>query len=171
MVPEQLATYTVDCYRRALKKVYGIDWFHYFKGDIKKAKNYDQLVASGKAFAEHSIAPEHWAIWRLEWFQKNVKPFANKAPPIWMIMGAKKVSEKAGWFRKDYDLPYPVFQLDPMIVEQNLRNQEASSRWKNFEYPLMFMPRSYVEKRLKEIALGMIDPHDNWPRRAYWRAE
>lgn len=169
MVPEQKATYVVDAYRRAVKQIYGIDWFHYFKGDIKKAKHFDKLLASGVAFAEHSIPPFHWALWRLTWFAKNVKAFAHKPPPVWMIMNAKKVSEKSGWFRKDYDLPVTVFKLDPMIYEQRMRNQEARNRWRNVPDPLMCMPRPYVEKRRREIANGLEEPHDNWPRRAYWK--
>jgi len=171
MVPEQKATYVVDAYRRAVKQVYGIDWFHYFKGDIKKAKHYDKLLAAGVAFADHSIAPMHWAIWRLEWFSKTVKAFSTKPPPVWMIMNAKTVSERAGWFRKDYDLPLPTFQLDPMIYEQHLRNQEANQIWRKAVAPLMFLPRSYVEKRRHEIKLGMVDPHDNWPTRRFWRGD
>jgi hypothetical protein len=169
MVPEQKATYVVDAFRRAVKKVYGIDWFHYFKGDIKKAKHFDKLLAAGVAFADHSVAPEHWAIWRLKWFAKTVKSFSTKPPPVWMVMNAKTVSERAGWFRKDYDLPLPTFQLDPMISEQHLRNQEANHIWRKVANPLMFMSRSYVEKREREIKSGMLDPHDNWPKRRFWR--
>ncbi len=171
MVPEQKATYVVDAYRRAVKKVFGIDWYHYFKGDITKSKNYALLVKAGQAFADHSVAPEHWAIWRLRWFASKGKTF-KQMPPVWVVMSAKTVSEKAGWFRKDYDLPLPVFVVDPMIAEQHLRNLEASSRfWRKAVDPLMFLPRSYVEKRRHEIKLGMVDPHDNWPRRSTWRGD
>lgn len=165
-VPENKARYVVDSYRIAVREVYGVEWWHYSKGDIKRARYYDRLVKAGEAFAEHSIAPDHWAIWRLRWFKDHAARFANTPPPVFVVMSAKTVSEKAGWFRKDYDLPLPVFKPDPIITEQHLRNLEARRRWQGVPEHAVFwfhFPGWYVDKRQQEIADGCDSPHTMWP--------
>ncbi len=165
MVPEQKARAVIDGYRTAVREVYGVDWWHYWKGDIKKAKHYDKLLACGEQLAEHSVPAEHWAIWRLQWFKDHARAFASKPPPVWVVMSGKTVSERAGWFRKDYELPVPTMQADPIIAEQHLRNREAAQRWRGLTGDAVFlaMPLTYVEKRRDEIAAGQVDPHDAWP--------
>jgi len=164
LTDEQKAREVVDGYRRAVRAVYGTSWWHYSKGDIRRARGFDRLLAAGNAMAEHSVPAEHWAIWRLRWFREG-KQFADVPPPVWVVMSAKFVSERAGWFRKEYDLPVPVLQRDPIITEQHLRNTEAEKRWMGCDgdAALMFLPRWYAEKRRAEIAGGCESPHDCWP--------
>lgn len=165
-VPELQARQVVDGYRCAIREVYGVEWWHYSKGDLKRAKHYDRLLACGVALAEHSVPAEHWAIWRLRWFKASVKQFADKPPPVWVVMSGKTVSERAGWFRKDYDLPVPTLKPDPIITEQHLRNQEAAKRWRGVSGDDVFwfsFPSWYVDKRRAEIAAGSTDPHECWP--------
>jgi hypothetical protein len=165
LVPESKARLVVDGFRDAVKLIYGVQWWHYSQGDIRKAKHYAKLVACGEAMSDHSVPAEHFAIWRLSWFKKNVKAFATKAPPIWLVMNAKWVSEKAGWFHKDYELPYSTFQPDPLRTEQLLRNEESMLRHRNHPDPWLALPRPYVEKRLGEIECGFESPFDLWPTR------
>lgn len=165
-LPELKARAVVDGYRWAVREVYGVEWWHYSKGDITKAKHYDRLLACGVALAEHSVPAEHWAIWRLRWFKASVRQFSSKPPPVWIVMAAKTVSEKAGWFRKDYNLPVATLQPDPIIAEQHLRNVEAARRWAGFTGDAVFyfvFPGWYVDKRKAEIAGGATEPHDCWP--------
>jgi hypothetical protein len=164
MGPEQMAREVVDGYRRAVRAVYGISWWHYSKGDIKKARGFDRLLAAGIQLAEHSVPAEHWAIWRLRFFKKG-KQFSDTPPPVWLVMSAKFVSERAGWFRKEYDLPVPVLKPDPIITEQHLRNTESEKLWMGHSAvtALMFLPRWYAEMRRVEIAGGCYSPHDCWP--------
>lgn len=146
--------------------MYGVDWFHYWKGDLKLSKGYDKLVAAGEAMAEHSVPPEHWAIWRLRWFKERVPRFRDRPPPVWVACSAKTVSERAGWFRNEYDLPYPTHKVDPVVQEQHLRNQEAADLWRGCSQADALgarVPRWYADKRREEIAAGLTNPHDCWP--------
>lgn len=164
-VAELKARQVVDGYRKAVAEVYGQQWWHFSKGDLKKSKSYAKLLKCGEAMAEHSVPPMHWAIWRLRWFRAN-KKFADRPPPVWIVMSAKTVSERAGWFRKEYELPVAVVQSDPVIAEQHMRNREAARRWRGLKGDDVFMfafPEWYVEKRRGEIAGGCEDPHDCWP--------
>lgn len=163
-VPELKARLIVDSYRRAVKEVYGQEWWHFSKGDLTKSKFYSRLLTCAEQMIEHGVAPMHWAIWRLKWFVKGPR-FNRKPPPIWVVMCGKTVSKRAGWFRKEYVLPSPVFVPDPIIAEQNLRNKEAARRWRGFtgEGVFMVFPQWYVDMREKEIKGGITDPHDLWP--------
>lgn len=153
----------LDGYRRAVLEVYGQRWLHYCKGDLEKSKGYANLVACGEIMADQSVPPEHWAIWRLRWFKSQTR-HANRPPPVWVVMSAKFVSEKGGWFRKEYELPVAVTVEDPVVTEQHYRNREAASLWegRSREGSLMFLPRWYVEKRRAEIAQGHDSPHACW---------
>lgn len=165
-VPELKAQAVVDGYRRAVAEVYGIEWWHYSKGDLTKARFYDRLLAAGVAMSEHSVPPKHWAIWRLRWFKDHVKKFSSSPPPVFMVMSAKAVHQKAGWFRTEYVLPVATYKLDPVIHEQQLRNKEAYRRWEGYTGRSVFMmvfPKWYYELRRKEIARGFEDPLELWP--------
>jgi hypothetical protein len=165
LVPEQKAIAVIDGFRRAVREVYGQNWWQYAKGDLKRAKGYASLVACGEQLSDHSVPAEHWAIWRLRWLKDHSDRFSLKPPPIGVVMSAKAVSEKAGWFRKDYEIPVPIIQHDPIIAEQHLRNREAVQRWRgvNGEAALILMPVWYADKRRTEIAQGFVEPHERWP--------
>jgi hypothetical protein len=179
--PELKARAVLEGYRRAVNKVYGVRWFGWVKGDIKKARAYKGFVKCGEAMADHSVPPDHWALWRLEWLKQHTPRFAKQPPPIHVVMSAKRVSERAGWFRKEYVLPMPIHELDPIRHEQMLRNRESSRRHEGFTEAgvWMVMPPWYYEKRQQEIAEGLTDPHDCWPKRpkyaheqiTWWRAK
>lgn len=165
-VDETKARQVVDGYRRAVRAVYGIDWWHYWKGDIRLSKHYAKLVAAGSAMADHSVPPEHWAIWRLRWFKEHVRAFASAPPMVWVACSAKAVSERAGWFRNEYDLPVPTYEVDEVIREQHLRNQEAAALWRGVRQVDALgpsVPRWYADKRRAEVASGITDPHTLWP--------
>ena len=168
IVPEGKARLVIDGFRSAVEKVYGVQWWHYWKGELSRAKHYAKFVACGEALADHSVPAEHWAIWRLKWFAANVKAFSTKPPPVWMVMNAKTVSERAGWFRKDYPLPVPVTVFDPIVYEQILRNREAMFAWRGVAaaHRQPTFPKWYADKRQAEIDEGLRNPHDFWPRRA-----
>lgn len=172
LVPEQKALNVVAGYRHAVQAVYGIKWWHYWKGEIKNAKHYDKLVACGEAMADKGVPAEHWAIWRLTWFKANVKQFASKPPPVWMVMSAKSVSEKSGWFRKDYELPLPVYVVDWVRREQICRNQESRLFARGHRNPWLCLPDWYVAKRKAEINDGLVSPFECWPDRSgsKWKA-
>jgi hypothetical protein len=164
MVPEQKALAVIDGFRRAVREVYGQEWWHYSKGDVRKSRGYAALVACGSQMADHSVPAEHWAIWRLRWLKERSR-FSKSPPPIGIVMSAKAVSERAGWFRKDYELPVPTLQPDLIITEQHLRNREAAQRWRGVagEAALLCTPAWYAEKRRAEIAGGFTEPHECWP--------
>ena len=165
---ENKARLVLEGFRRAVEKVYGQQWWHYWKGDLRRAKHFDKLLACAVQLHEHSVPAEHWAIWRLTWFRDKCSAFATKPPPVWMVMSAKTVSERAGWFRKDYDLPRGTVQRDEAILEQMMRNREASWIWKGMhDAHLRVFPPWYAEKRSREIARGLTKPHDVWPRAAH----
>lgn len=172
LVPEQKAQFVVDGFRAAVLKVYGIKWWHYWKGEIKKAKHYSKLVAAGEALAEKGAPAEHWAVWRLTWMRANIPAFASKPPPVWMVMNAKQVLEKAGWFRKDYVLPLPVYQQDWIRTEQIFRNEEARLFARGHKNPWSCLPKWYGDKRRAEINDGLASPFDCWPDRngSKWKA-
>lgn len=161
-----LARMAVDGYRRAVKAVLGAEWWHYSRGEITKAKGYAGLVAFGRACCDHAVSPEHWAIWRLEHARRTGRT-RGKAPPISVVMSAKFVSENAGWWRKDYDLPVRTFKPDRAIAEQRLRNEESVALHCGVPLDLQLFrsPRWYGEKRRAEIDRGIDDPLDDrtWP--------
>jgi len=171
--PELKARAVLEGYRSAVNKVYGVRWHGWLRGDIKKARAYKGFVKCGEAMADHSVPPDHWALWRLEWFKAHTPRFAKQPPPIHVVMSAKRVSERAGWFRKEYVLPMPTHDLDPVRHEQRLRNYEASRRHEGFPEGGVWMalPRWYYEKRQVEIAEGLTDPHDCWPTRPKYAHE
>lgn len=170
---ELKARAVIEGYRRAVNKVYGVRWFGWIKGDLKKARAYKAFVKCGEAMADHSVPADHWAVWRLEWFKSKMPRFSKQPPPIHVVMSAKRVSERAGWFRKEYVLPMPVHTYDQIRHEQFLRNYEASRRHQGFPEGgvWMVMPPWYYAKRQQEIAEGLTDPHDCWPVRPKYAHE
>lgn len=165
LVPEQKALFVVNGYRAAVEKVYGVQWWHYWKGEIKRAKHFDKFVKCGEVMAEKSVPAEHWAIWRLTWMKANIKQFSKKPPPIWVVMNAKQVSERAGWFRKEYVLPMPVYEVDWIRREQLARNEEARLFARGHKNPWSCLPAWYGEKRRAEIRDGLLSPFDCYPDR------
>jgi len=169
VTPEERARVLVEGYRRAVWKIYGQRWFLFpKKSDLRKSKHWHKLNAAADMCMEHSVAPEHWAIWRLRWFSESVSGFKNAAPPIWLVMNPKTIAERAGWYRKDYELPRPMIVLEDLhtVREQRCRNEEALHIAAGYEnsHRMMWAPTWYRELREIEIAQGYEQPHVQWPR-------
>lgn len=157
--PEQRARFMVTSYRRAIKKVYGVDWWHFSKGDITKSKWFKALVAAAQAMFDHAVAPEHWAEWRLRHMRSKG---SKNAPPITVVMSAKIVSGIAGWFRKDCIMPVPM-----AVITQEHRVQfwRSSERWRRWRFHgderavWQAVPVWYYEMRRAEVYAGHEDPY------------
>lgn len=167
--PADRAREVADGFRAAVRKVYGQPWHGYSRGDITKSKLYRSFVDCARAMEQHSVPPKHWAIWKLTWLKANAPKFADKPPPIHVVMSPKRVAEQAGWFRKAYSLPVAVHVTCPVYREQRYRNLEAARlHYGRNEIAIWLrLPQWYYDMRQAEIAAGHVAPHDIWPLRTW----
>lgn len=159
----QRVRWLVESYKSAISTVYGKKTYAFSNGDIRKFKGYKALVTASAELVKHEISPEGWAEWSLTNLRK--KRWKHKTPPITMVFAAKSISKYRGWFRNTYEPKSRTVELELENYEQVFRRREAKARWKGVpRNPLVGLPIWYVKLREQEIAEGITDPLELYPK-------
>lgn len=93
-----------QAYRAATRHHFG-DGSHRFalaRGDVRKSKHFDKLVAAAHQLRRDEITPEAWADWRCDLWRRQRKGSMPDVPPITTMFSATFVGKHRGWFEREH---------------------------------------------------------------------
>ena len=86
------ATYRMACQHYFRKK----SWLG-VRGDIRKSKYYDRLVAAADVFLKHGIPPAAWTGWVFRYWKDQ----KGSMPSISVVYNAANIEKRRGWYARE----------------------------------------------------------------------
>lgn len=105
---EEAVRMCIRAYWGATESYYGKKVMVLAKGELKKSKHYEPLLAAANTLRELGYSPGAWAMFCMDYWktylEENVgkkKGSKNKPPPLRFVFNEKFIYDKRGHFRKD----------------------------------------------------------------------
>lgn len=136
------------------------------------SKDWDKwLRPAAEALAEHGIPPAAWAVWVLRHAKAEQDRRGAKTwvPGMQAVFNPERIRKQRGFFRSTSEHTYGNrLKIERVHLEQMFRRREASAiaRGAKPDGAYMFLASWYAEIRRAEIAEGVLDPIERFPRAA-----
>ncbi len=99
--PEERARLLAAAFRGAMAKRTGKPCWAFRGKDPTRWKDYGLMLKVADALQEADIPPVHWVAWSIDIWQKGKSK--ESAPPARYVFSPKRVAERGGWCRSEYN--------------------------------------------------------------------